>query len=80
MSRSVEFWFRRKFNLPPHDPRFLAMTQDDLESEFWAHHFAENPHEKEVVDEEFDLAAELADADAMAEDLPDDFEDVAHDG
>ena len=55
------------------------MTEDDIATEFWAHYHIDNPGEKEVVDEEFDLEAELADAAAGA-DLPDDFEDVPHGG
>lgn len=52
------------------------MTQDDLALDFFAHYFFENPSAQEVVDEDFDLEAELRDA----ENLPDDFEDVTHGG
>ncbi|MEY8688435.1 MAG: hypothetical protein AB9M53_00965 [Leptothrix sp. (in: b-proteobacteria)] len=62
--------------MAPTDERYLAMTPEDIESEFWAHHFRDHPNESEVVDEEFDLAAELAAADEAAGELPDDFEDV----
>ena len=52
------------------------MTEEDLQVEFWACHFATNPTEQEVVDEEFSLEDEIAAADAAAGDLPNDFEDV----
>jgi hypothetical protein len=52
------------------------MTPEDIETEFWAHRFVENPNEQEVVDEEFSLEDEIAAADAAAGDLPNDFEDV----
>lgn len=66
----MEFWFRRQFNLPPTDPRFLSATLDDIETEYWAHYYRENPPGKEVEDDDFDLEAEIA---AMNED---DWEEV----
>lgn len=78
MAKSVAFWFRRKYNLPPTDPRFLDVTVEEMATDFWAHHFADNPEAKEVVDETFDVNEELAkiDAEAAEETLPDDFEDI----
>ena len=76
LSQSLGFWFRQKYNLPPLDDRYLSMTEEAIQVEYWAHHYASHPNEVEVVDEEFDLAAELADADAQADDLPDDFVDT----
>lgn len=58
---TLAFWFRRKFNLPPNDPRFLTMTPEAIDAEWWAHHFAERPHDViEDEDEDFDSAAVLA--------------------
>lgn len=76
LSDTFGFWFRRHYKLPPLDDRYLAMTPEDIETEFWAHRFVENPNEQEVVDEEFSLEDEIAAADAAAGDLPNDFEDV----
>lgn len=46
-------------------------------TDYWAHHFYDNPKELEVVeDEEFDLEAELAKLEE--ETLPDDFEDLTN--
>jgi len=75
LAQSLSFLFRKRYNLPPTDPRFLEMTPEGIEADYWAHHYAENPTEDEVVDEEYSLADEIAAADAAA-DMPDDFEDV----
>lgn len=52
------------------------MTPEDIETEFWAHRFVENPNEQEVVDEEFSLEDELRLADSLNTSGLDDFEDV----
>lgn len=62
---TLGFWFRRKYLLPPTDPRFLDASLDLMEADYWAWRFAENPNETdEVVDDGFDLDAEIAAADA----------------
>jgi hypothetical protein len=50
----MAFWFRRKYNLAPTDPRFLDATIEDIETDYWAHYYAENPSDTEVEDEDFD--------------------------
>lgn len=70
MARSMEFLFRRRYNLPPTDPRFLDATAEEIEADYWAHHYLENPSESEVEDDDFDVEAEIA---AMNDD---DWEDV----
>lgn len=60
MSGTVEFWFRRKYNLAPRDPRFLDLTPEDIESDYWAHYYYENAGKSEVEDDDFDLDAEIA--------------------
>ena len=55
---SYEFIFRRRYNLPPTDPRFLNATQEDIETDYWAHWYADHPNEAaETVahDPDFDL-------------------------
>ena len=70
---SLAFWFRRKYLLAPTDPRFLNATADQIAADYWAWQYIENPNSlKEVVDDEFDLSAEIAAADAEV----DDFEDI----
>ena len=41
MAREFRFWFRQKYNLPPKDPRFLQMTEEEIQIEFWACQFYE---------------------------------------
>ncbi len=72
----MAFKFRRRYNLPPTDPRFLDATIEEMLVDLFAHHYADNPNVDEVADDDFDMAAELAKADAEADGLPDDFEDV----
>ncbi|MNM99442.1 hypothetical protein D3C81_1120030 [compost metagenome] len=47
------------------------MTLEDMETDYWAHHFFEDPKAaEEVEDDEFDIEAELA----KLENNPDDWE------
>lgn len=67
------FWFRRRYNLPPLDPRFLAMTPEDVEAEYWAYYYLDNPPGDEYEDESFDAdLASLMDDPAQWESLIDD--------
>lgn len=34
---TYETWFRRQYNLPPTDPRYLQATPEQIRVEFWAH-------------------------------------------
>lgn len=59
MVGTYQLWFRRKFNLPPTDPRYLNATPEQIVTEFWAHYFEERrlagkPEEEEFEDETFD--------------------------
>lgn len=54
---------RRKYGLAPTDSRFLAMTPEDCEAEFWAHWYADNAGKgEEFEDEDFDLESILSGA------------------
>ena len=55
----MEFWFRRKYNLTPNDPRFLSLTREEIIADYWAHQYYENPPKDEISDDDFDLQAEL---------------------
>lgn len=70
----MEFWFRKKFNLAPTDQRFLDATIEQIETEYWAHHYDANPKQDEVEDEDFDLEEEIRKMDPNAN--PDDWENV----
>jgi len=33
----IDWWFRKHYNLAPTDPRYLDMTAEGMEIEYWAH-------------------------------------------
>ena len=73
MSETMALWFRRKYSLPPTDPRYLAMTPEGIAAEFWANHYADRfyagrPEEVEDEDEDFDLDEILRQNEADDED------------
>jgi hypothetical protein len=86
LAGTYEFWFREKYNLPPTDPRFLAMTEEDIESEWWACHYQESKASVEFDDDDENASSdylaqierEAAEAAAnggatQAENVPDDW-------
>ncbi len=77
-SDTTEFWYRHKYSLTVTDPRFLDATVEEMMTDYWAHHFYENPKARdEVEDEDFDFAQELARIEAEGEQNdPGDWEDV----
>lgn len=73
VSKTASFWFRRKYNLPPNDPRFMSMTLEDIQIEYWAHHFYDKPDsEFEAFTDDYDAEVERM----ISEADPDDLEDV----
>ena len=57
----MAFAFRRRYLLPPTDSRFLDATLDDMFVDFWAWKYHEDPRAAdEIVDDEFDVEAEVA--------------------
>lgn len=76
----MEFWFRRKYHLSPRDPLFLDLTVEEMLTDYWAHHYYDNPKaaEQEFEDPDFDLDAELQkineEAEQQSADDPDDWE------
>lgn len=71
LSGTVEFQFRRRYNLPPTDPRFLNATATEILTDYWAHRHSDEP---KLRDEEFDpdFEAELAAAESEWETVADD--------
>lgn len=67
MYQTMGFWFRRKYNLPPNDPRYLDLTAEQIETEYWAHQYADKGVQDEVEDDDFDMAAEVARIEAEGE-------------
>ncbi len=45
--------------MPPTDPRFLNATPEEMETDYWAHYYTENPNALNVVsdDPDFDMEA-----------------------
>lgn len=41
---SLEVWYRRHYNLPSTDPRFLSVTHAEMRADFWSHVFLERYH------------------------------------
>ena len=59
-SKTYEFWFRKKYGLPPTDDRFLDATLHQMQVEYWAYQYDANPNLFADEDEDFDLEAEIA--------------------
>lgn len=71
LAGSVEFWFRRRYGLTEHDPRYLEMTVEEMLSDYWAHHYFDNPNagqeEFENTDFDEDVKAMFGDEDDWEE-------------
>jgi hypothetical protein len=94
MAQSMALWFRKTYRLAPTDPRYLAATPEEIETEYWAHYYADhaNASEEEYSDDDFSvddeverLRREAESRDALASasptnDDPDDWEEVDLDG
>lgn len=59
LSRTLEYWYRKRFNLAPTDPRFLDTTVEQMKVEFWAAHYETNKATEEFEDYDFDPQAEV---------------------
>jgi hypothetical protein len=67
MADTVEFQWRRRYGLPPTDPRFLSATRAEILVDWWAHQFADDPAlRNEVQMDDEDFQAELAEMEAAA--------------
>ena len=75
---TVRFWFRRKYNLPVTDARYLDMTEDAMLVDYWSHYYYEKP-ESEFEGGTDNFEDELAEMDAeMGIPPDDDFEDISN--
>ena len=68
---SLQWWFRDRYRLPPNDPRFLALTNDDLALEYWTAYYAASAARGDAIsfedeDDNYDLAAIEAALEAQA--------------
>jgi hypothetical protein len=84
IAHSIPFWFRQRYHLPPNDPRFLALTPEEVETEFWACQYAEKPATEDYEDDSIDIEEILAQADreeaALRAAKSDEWEEVINDG
>lgn len=75
---SIEFRWRKKYNIPETDDRFLNMSIEDMLTDLIAHDLYDNPKPgEEFEDEDFDpddVARQIAAL--QPESLPNDFEDL----
>lgn len=68
---TMAFWFRKTYGLPPNDPRFLSLTQNEIEIEYWAHRYHDNPNQQVFDDPDFDEEAIINEfSDEDFEDIP----------
>lgn len=68
LSQTIGFAFRRRYNLPPTDPRWLNATLEDVYLDVWAHAHIDDPNLKnEVVADGYD--EDLAEMEAAALEL-----------
>lgn len=76
MAGTVALWYRRKYNLPPNHPLYLAMSEQEMLVEFYAHHYDDLKWQGKSIDE-----AETENWDEEVEEFlkdskPDDWETV----
>lgn len=78
VATTIRFWFRRKYNLPPTDDRFLGMTELAMVTEYWAHYYYDKPKDQWECDtDDFEAVQAAMDAE-MGIPPDDDFEDISH--
>ena len=55
LSETIQFRWRRRYNLAPTDPRYLDMTFSGLVQDFWAHLHVDDPKLRDRLgDDDFD--------------------------
>lgn len=57
MATTYQLKFRRRYNLPPTDHRFLNATLDEMITDYWANAYADDPKllTDVIEDTDFDL-------------------------
>ena len=68
--KTFGYWFRNHYRLPPTDPRYLDMTPEEIEIEYWAWNYLQNGVGDEIETDGYNTDDVLA---AMESD---DWEDV----
>jgi hypothetical protein len=77
---TYEYWFRRTFNLPVTDTRYLDASPEDILTEYWTRHYDDRRlegkgDEDETIDDDFDLEK----VQRLMEEHPDDWEELLDD-
>lgn len=68
MADTYEFRFRKRYNLPPTDPRYLAATIEEIITDYWAHAHVDDPKlRNELVSDDYDAQLAALEAEIMAE-------------
>lgn len=66
MADTYEFRFRRRYGLPPTDPRFLAATFEEIVIDYWAHAHMDDPKLRdEAITDDFDEQLAAMEAEMM---------------
>ena len=73
LAKTIEFWFRKKYSLTEHDPRFLEMTVEEMLADYWAHHYHDNPNAGQEEYEDPDFEEEMR----RLQDNPDEWETLS---
>ncbi|EBA6160079.1 hypothetical protein BIW22_20920 [Salmonella enterica] len=82
MARTVDYWYRRKYSLTIHDPRYLETTDFERAADYWAEKYLEDPTLlNEIEDDSFnqdDILAQWAEEARETVDIDDvnDFEEL----
>ena len=76
LSRTLVFWFRRKYSLPPGHPLLLRLTPQEIEADYWAHHYYDNPAAESAEDDDWDADELLRSIEDGSLDLSSEWEDV----
>jgi len=81
LAQTYRLWFRKQYNLAPTDPRYLAATDEQIETEWWAYQYQAGKVQEEFLDEQFSVEDELARIEQEAAERdraapPDDWEDI----
>jgi hypothetical protein len=67
VAETPEFRFRRRYNLPPTDPRYLDATLEDILVDLWAHAHTDDPGlRNSVTDPNFEAEVAAMEEEAKA--------------
>lgn len=62
----MDFHVRRRYGMPPTDPRYLDMTIEQIVVDYWAHAVTDNPKLRNEI-ENPDFEADMAELEAEIE-------------